>query len=116
MNLFQWLSLAFLGGLLLWDLVSFARGRVLRGPWFVRCCVWVAAMVAIARPDLTQDVAMALGITTGANLVMYLFVLAFLATAFYFYSRYVQLQRQLTEVVRHVAINEARRGSPDAAP
>jgi hypothetical protein len=116
MNLFQWLSETFLGGLLLWDLVSFARGRVLRGPWFVRCCVWVAAMVAIARPELAQEVAVVVGINRGTDLVMYLFVLVFLATTFHFYSRDVRLQRQLTAVVRHLAIAEARRASPDAAP
>jgi hypothetical protein len=116
MTLFQWLSLSSLGGLLLWEMVSFLRGRVSRKPWLVRCVVWVAAAVAIARPGLTQEVAVAVGINRGTDLVLYLFVLAFLVTAFYLYSRSVRLQRQLTEVVRHVAITEARRGSPDAAP
>ena len=32
------------------------------------------------------------------------------ATAFHFYSRTVRLQRQLTQVVRHIALQEARRG------
>src|SRR5689334_12330087 len=109
MNPIQWLSLCFLGGLLIWEMIWFARGRVLRGPWIVRCCVWLLAAVFIAHPEFAQDVATAVGIQRGTDLLLYVFVLAFLALAFYVYSRYVKLQRELTEVVRHVAVREARR-------
>jgi hypothetical protein len=61
-----------------------------------------------------QQLATAIGIGRGADVVLYLFVLAFLATAFYFYSRTVQLQRQVTQLVRHIAIQEARRGTSDS--
>jgi hypothetical protein len=54
--------------------------------------------------------ATAVGIGRGADAVLYLFVFAFLVTAFYFYARQVKLQRQVTELVRHIAIHEARRG------
>jgi hypothetical protein len=111
MNLFQWLSITFLAGLLAWEITWFARGRVLRGPWIVRCCVWLTAALLIAYPQLAQDVATAVGINRGTDLLLYVFVLGFLALAFYVYSRYVKLQRELTEVVRHVAVREARRGS-----
>jgi hypothetical protein len=114
-NLFQWLSISFLAALLVWEVCWFLRGRVLRGPWIVRCCVWVAAAVTIAYPELAQELADRVGIHRGTDLVLYLFVFALLGLAFYFYSRYVKLQRELTEVVRHVAVREARRGGPGAA-
>jgi small membrane protein len=44
--------------------------------------------------------------------VLYLFVVAFLFAAFYFYSRSVKTERQLTQVVRHIAVMEAKRGGP----
>ena len=110
MTLFQVLALTFLGGLLAWEVVWFARGKVLRGPWVVRCVVWLAAAAAIASPDMTSRIAQVLGIRRGADLIVYLFALAFLGVSFYFYSRQVRLQRQLTEVVRHLALSEARRG------
>lgn len=114
MNPFQYLAVSFLGGLLLWDLASFWRGRMSRWAWFARSFIWVVAAAAIVYPEAVQEVATAVGITTGANLVLYLFVLAFLATSFYFYSRYVQLQGQITQLVRHIAIQQARRGTDDA--
>jgi hypothetical protein len=110
MNLFQWLALCFLGVMVVWDLAYGLRAPVLRRGRLVRCSVWLAAAVAIARPALVQEVALAIGIGRGADVVLYVFVLAFLATAFYGYSRQVHLQRQVTELVRHLAIQEARRG------
>ncbi len=110
MTLFQGIALTFLGILLLWEVYWFLRGWVLRGPWVVRCLVWVGAACAIAFPEVAQDLALALGITRGADLILYVFALGFLGVSFYFYSRFVRLQRQLTEMVRHVAIREARQG------
>jgi hypothetical protein len=110
MNAFQWIALTLLGLLLVWEIVWFVRGKVLRGPWMVRCVVWLTAALAIAFPEVAQDLANHVGIQRGADLVFYLFALTFLGVSFYFYSRYVRFQKQLTEVVRHVAIQEARRG------
>jgi small membrane protein len=115
LNDFQWIALSLLSGLLIWEVVWFLRGKLQRWPWIVRCCVWIAAAVAIAKPELTTKLARLIGIGSGANLVLYCFVLAGLMMAFYFYSRYVKLQRELTEVVRHIAVREAKRGGPGDA-
>ncbi len=109
MNPFQWITLSALALLMLRDgagllfrVPSFRRDRLLR--WLV----WAAAFVAIYNPALTSEAANAIGIQRGTDLVLYLFVLAFLGTAFYFYAQYTRLHRQLTDVVRHLAIQEAR--------
>ena len=81
-----------------------------------RMLIWLAAGVAIADPDLVQRLAGIAGIDRGADLVFYVFVLVFLAVSLYFYARNAQLQRELTEVVRHLAILEARRGADDPPP
>jgi hypothetical protein len=110
MNLFQWITLPLIGLLLLWELLRFRRGATPPGARILRMLIWLAAGVAIAFPNIVQDAALALGIGLGVNLVLYLFVFAFLWTSFAFYSRHVRLQRQLTLVVRHIAIQEARQG------
>jgi hypothetical protein len=113
MNLFAWVTLPVLGLLLLWELVRLWRGPVAWGAWLLRVATWSAAAVAIAVPGLVQDVASALGIGRGTDVVLYFFVFVVLGTSFYFYSRSVRLQRQLTQVVRHVAIRVARRGGTE---
>jgi hypothetical protein len=110
MNTFQWLALLALGLLTAGELSRLRAGAVSRASRLFRVLVWATAAAAIAFPGLVQDVASAIGIGRGADVVLYVFVLTFLATAFYFYSRQVQLQRQVTQLVRHVALSEARRG------
>jgi hypothetical protein len=113
MTLFQWLAISVLILLLAAEVIRFARRPTARLFWGFRCVVWLAAALAIARPDLVQAVASAIGIGRGADVVLYVFVLVFPAVSFYLYSRCVRLQRQVTELVRHLAIAEARRQNVD---
>ncbi|MGL4421078.1 MAG: DUF2304 family protein [Gemmataceae bacterium] len=53
-----------------------------------------------------------MGIGRGADAILYGFVLAFLWVSFWQYSQYLRLQRDLTQVVRYVAIQEARQEKP----
>ncbi|MBI1914033.1 MAG: DUF2304 domain-containing protein [Planctomycetes bacterium] len=110
MNVFQGVTLTILGLAIVRELILFRRGPVSRGAWLLRVCVWLGAAVAIADPGLTSRVAQSVGINRGADLISYSFILAFLVVSFYFYARCARLQRQLTEVIRHLAIQEARRG------
>jgi hypothetical protein len=93
------------------ELLGFRTRPSGRGFRFFRCCVWFAAAMAIAYPSLVQDIASAIGIGRGADVVLYLFVLLSIGLSFLFYSRYVYLQRQVTELVRHIALSEARFGT-----
>jgi small membrane protein len=109
MNVFQWVTLTVLGLLLLVELLP-RRRRLSVSFWLFRCLVWIGLALAIANPNLIQRVASAIGIGRGADVVLYVFVLAFVGTSLYFYSRTVLLRRQITLLTRHVAIQEARRG------
>lgn len=115
MSLFQILAIVVLGSLLVRDVVGlFQRGnRLIR---FVRATVWVVAAVAIAQPLLVQEVAYLLGIGRAADVVLYVFVLAFLWVSFLLYAANLRIQRQLTAIVRHVAIQEAKLGRTDVTP
>ncbi|QEL13248.1 DUF2304 domain-containing protein [Limnoglobus roseus] len=115
MSVFQMVAGTVLGLLVLRELLaSFRRGRWIR---LLRLAVWLAAAVAILDPLLIQRVADLLGIGRGADVVLYLFVLAFLWVSFFLYSCHLRVQRQVTQLARHIAIQEARRGheSPGTA-
>jgi hypothetical protein len=113
---FQWIAVPALLLVLLWELASWLRAPSWRSQRVLRMLIWLAAALAIADPDLTQRLATAVGITRGADLVFYLFVLLFIVVSFYFYAQHVRTQRVLTELVRHLAIQEARRGGSPEAP
>ncbi len=114
MNTFQFLGLGFLAVVAMRTVVGMSRVAGSRRGGMLRMLIVAAAAVAIAEPSAVQRLANAMGIGRGADVVLYSFALAFLATTFYFYARYLRLQQQVTELVRHVAISEARRGgAPD---
>jgi hypothetical protein len=110
MNTFQWVTIPVLSVLLVREFIGFIRQSTSRITRLVRCIVWAGAITAIANPAIPQIIAESVGITRGADLVFYLFVLAFLGTSFTYYANHVRLQRQVTDLVRHLAILEAQRG------
>ena len=110
MTPFQWIACTVLGLLALWELVRLRRGSSSFPQWAARTTAWLAALVAIAEPGLVTRFANAIGIGRGADVVLYLFSLAFLGSAFAFYSRTVRLERRISAVVEHLALAEARRG------
>lgn len=111
MTMFQILALAVLGPLFLLDLLAMARTRGRQLIYFIRCVVWLSASIMIIDPALSRYVAWFLGVGRGTDAILYLFILAFMITSFYFYSRYVRLQRQLTLLTRHLALQQAKKGS-----
>jgi len=110
MTLFQYCTVFPLSLLAVWEVVNCLRrsdGRALR---LLRMVTWIAAAVTIADPTFVTRAAAAAGIKRGADLVLYTFVLLGLMATFYFYARQLNLQRQITELIRHGALREARRG------
>jgi hypothetical protein len=111
MNLFQLLAIGSLAVVLLGELARLSQGRLTLGNWIVRTIVWLAAAVAIARPPLLQSLANLLGIGRGTDVLLYGLVFVFLATSFFLYSRTVLLQRQVTELIRRYALDNAQKRS-----
>jgi hypothetical protein len=114
-NLFQWITLPVLALLFIRDGI----GLLFRQPRFrrdrlVRWLVWAAAFTTIANPLLTWYLAREIGIDRGTDLVLYIFVLSFLGTTFYFYAENLRLHRQLTTIIRHIAIQEAKKDTEQA--
>jgi hypothetical protein len=109
MTPFQWLTVPILALAALRDLVTAFRSPGHRLFFAARALIWALASASIAEPDLLQPVAVALRIGRPADLVSYLFVLAFLVSAFVVYGRFQRMQRQITELTRTIAIMQARR-------
>ena len=66
-----------------------------------------AAGVAVIFPDLTQDAANVVGVGRGADLVMYISIVAVMFVLLHYYTKFVELQRQVTELTRELAILRA---------
>jgi hypothetical protein len=68
--------------------------------------LFVVMCIAVLDPDLTNRAAALVGVGRGTDLTFYLFLVAFVFYAVLSYSRITHLNRDLTEVVRRLAIVE----------
>jgi small membrane protein len=66
-----------------------------------------AGAVAVVFPDITQDAAQLVGVGRGADLVAYTAIVAVMFVLLHYYTKFVDLQRQLTQVTRELAILRA---------
>jgi small membrane protein len=108
MTPFQILAVTGLGTLLAWEVWSLFRGGSSSTVQWLRIVIWAAAAAAIVQPGWLQALAERLGVHRAADLVLYVFVLAFLSTSFFLYAQNIKLRRELTELVRRLAIRDAR--------
>ena len=114
MTLFQVVALIVVAVMCVATLTAFFRSGFARRDALAWSLVWVAAGVAIAWPQVTTWAAHKLGITRGADLVLYCAVVVMMVGFLMVYSRLRQVRRDLTLVVRHLALLEAD-GRPHAA-
>jgi hypothetical protein len=63
-----------------------------------------AGAAAVVFPNLTQDAAELVGVGRGADLVTYISIVAIMFVLLHYYTKFVELQRKLTEMTREVAI------------
>lgn len=116
MNLFQILALVVVVCLLALTFVAAVRGWSTRRETILLSALWLAAGVAIVWPGVTKAVANLLGIGRGADLVFYCAVVVMMVGFVMIYARLRRIRRELTLLVRHLAIRDATIKSPLAAP
>ncbi len=107
LNLIQVILLVFSGALLLVALVATVRGRVSRiagALWIVIC---LGGGAAVIWPGLTTRVARFLGIGRGTDLILYGTVVGMVLGFIMMYIRIRRLRRDVTLLVRHIAIRDA---------
>ncbi len=109
MNGFQILVLVVVSLAMIVSIGASVRGWVTRRESLIWSLVCLAAAVATVWPDLTRRLANAVGIGRGADLVFYCAVVLMLIGFWMTYIRLQGLRRQLTLLVRQLAIQEGER-------
>lgn len=100
------LILSFLG-LLGWGFRHRAHVGLRAGMRLAAIALTGAAIASVINPNLTTSAANLVGVTRGTDLVLYLFIVIFIATSIGTYFRFREQDRRLVEVVRASAIREA---------
>jgi hypothetical protein len=90
------------------SIAAIARRQLRRTSGILWVAFWAASAAAVLRPNITRTAAKAIGIGRGADLVMYCGLLATAIGFFLLYLRFRQLEANITKLVRHVAIQEAK--------
>jgi len=115
MTLFQWIFGTLCAVIALRYLIRMIQGDGSRLAAIFWGLLWAGAAVTIFRPGITAEIAAWMGIGRGADLVMYLGLLAGIGVTRYFYTRYRRLDSLLTALVRERAISFATHGPvPDS--
>ena len=107
MSPFQIVVIAFSACLCIGSLVAMVRGWLRRRECLAWAALWLAAAVAVARPSLVGAIAKALGIGRGADLVLYCSVIVMMIGFWMIYARLRAVRRELTILVRRLAIRDA---------
>ena len=116
MNAFQYLMLTLILALAIVTLRSATRGLIRKRIVVFWLFVWGSSGLALVWPESTAIVARALGIGRGTDLVLYVSVIVMLTGFFYVYSRFRRMDRQMTELVRKLAIDRALPPRPQEPP
>ena len=111
MTTFQSIGLPLLGLLAVATAAAIVRHTINRQAGVAWLVLWLAAAVAIARPGITVSIAHFLGIGRGTDLVLYCAIIGMLVAFFLVYIRFKRLERELTTLVRHIALRDAERES-----
>jgi small membrane protein len=110
MSLFQLVFAPLCGCASLAMLWRTARGLSLRRSGYFWSMVWLAAGLLILFPYTTTRIARLMGIGRGADLILYIAILAGLSCSFYFYARSRRLEILVTEIIRREALHAPARG------
>ena len=117
-NSFQYLFLGILLVLLVGIIIALSRRWASRREGIAWISLCLAAAAATIWPDMTTRIARAIGISRGADLILYCAVAVMMIGFWMTYIRLRHLRREMTLLVRHAALLEAERdyGLADAGP
>lgn len=109
---FQWAALPVVLLLLAVTIRGWYRGGGAQRDRIFWIMLWIVAGIAIAWPEGTALLARALGIGRGTDLVLYCAVLTMLVGFLMVYARLQKLNREITLLTRHLALQEAETPKP----
>ena len=103
MNTFQTVVVPFALALALMEIIRWLRGG--RRIGVLKAIVWICFACAVYEPDLVQQLAGVANIGRGADLLLYGLTVFVLLTTFYFLNQFEVHRRQMTLLVRELAIS-----------
>ena len=74
--------------------------------------LWAFGGVAAVWPHMVTDLAHQLGVGRGADLLLYMTTLSLMVACSYMYARFRRVERQLTMLVRRLAMDAATERGP----
>jgi small membrane protein len=77
-------------------------------------CILAAGIVLVVFPELTNRIALALGVGRGADLIFYLFIVAFCYLILLVYAKIKKLEQQFAELARRQALQDVQSRSSNA--
>ena len=107
---FQWIVIPLLCIVALMETRAIINTGLGRRYHLVRLLIILTAITAISQPDLTGWLAVKVGITRGADLVIYVFMLFTLGAIFRLYTGQFVLEQRIAQLSRVTAIEKAERG------
>lgn len=117
MTTFQIIIIATLGVIAIFAVAGAFRRSIGRPAAATILIVSIAGILAALDPDRTTRFARAVGINRGTDLIVYVVTLVVFQGFVVFYLRLRKVRRELTLLVRHVAILEASsRNAPARTP
>ncbi len=85
---------------------GFKRGALSRTGVVAWIFIWVAAIVAVWNPWITNRIASMLGVGRGADAVLYVSVVMLFYMIFRLYGKCENLEHQLSELVKKIALKD----------
>ncbi len=78
----------------------------------------IAGALAVVFPESTNHIAHAVGVGRGADMITYIAIVAVMFVLVHYYTKFVELQQQVTQLTRELAILRAEvdRVAPAPAP
>jgi hypothetical protein len=94
-------------------LMSFRRGGLPLGHLLIWGLFWAGVVVVALLPETTSVLARRLGVGRGADVVIYLALMALFYVLFRLLGKIDDLERQITRVVRAAALKEMEDSLPE---
>jgi len=110
LNTFQIVVGGILAAFVLLLVLGSIRNLISKRDGVIWSLVGLAALIAILQPGITTKIAAAFGIGRGADLVFYVAILLMFLGFWMTYMRLRHLRKEMTSLVRHIAILQAEDG------
>ena len=108
MSLIQILLLAAIAYIIVKTAQKYRISDITVREFFLWICFWLIGAMVVLFPKTTDTVAQFLGIARGADLIVYIGIIILFAGLFFLLVRLERLERDITKIVRKMALDEDR--------